>query len=261
MLKTSDNIFVLLLFCIGGVFMLVVSFVLIFIRYQNKLLMQQQKIRFAEAAHQQQLLQTVIESQEAERKRIGEDLHDDVGTALSNLRITIEMFDQHEPASFKTNCKIIIDKVIRDVRHISHNLSPIGIELYGFIGAVEEMCESVTLNGRLQTVVTNHAGDFPSMMNKTTCMSLYRVIEELLNNTIKHADATLVAINFERDEKGITIVYNDNGRGISPSSQRAKGMGFLNIESRLSIINAGYVIDSTEGNGFNIRIRLDTLTT
>lgn len=239
--------------------MLVVSFVIIFIRHQNKLLKQQQYIRFSEAAHQQQLLQTVIESQEAERKRIGEDLHDDVGTALSNLRITIEMFDQHTPASFKNNCKVIIDKVIQDVRHISHNLSPIGIELYGFMGAVEEMCESITLNGKLRIVVTNNAGDFAGILSKTTCMSLYRVIEELLNNTIKHADATEVKIIFERDDNGIQIVYNDNGRGLSPSPRKEKGMGYLNIESRLSIINAVYVIDSLEGNGFNIRITVDTL--
>lgn len=134
----NDNISILLIITTGGVFLLVISFIVIFIRHQNKLLKQKDRAQQAELLHQQELLKTIIVSQETERKRIGQDLHDDVGTALSNLRITIEMFDEMSPSGyhdFSMNCRQLIDRVVTDVRQISHNLSPPGIELYGFGGA------------------------------------------------------------------------------------------------------------------------------
>ena len=260
MQKTSDNIYILLLLSMGGVFMLVVSFIVIFIRHQNKLLRQQRQLQQAEKAHQQELLLTVIESQEAERKRIGQDLHDDVGTALSNLRITIERFGQDayaNPETFKIAGKKIIDKVIQDVRYISHNLSPAGIEVYGFMGALEELCEFISLAHRLEVDISDHTPDnLPDQLNQTAAISLYRVMEELLNNTTKHAGASQVNISFETTGELLLVGYSDNGRGIAPALQDKRGMGLLNIESRLGIIGATFTISAQEGSGFNILINI-----
>jgi len=262
MQKTSDNIFILLLLSMGGVFLLVVSFVLIFIRNQNKLLKQQKQLQQAEIAHQQELLQTVIESQEAERKRIGQDLHDDVGTALSNLRITIEMFNHDtgvDVSGFKSTSKSIIDKVIRDVRHISHNLSPPGIELYGFMGALEELCEFITQSRMVAVDINNQAGNLPDMLSQKAAISLYRVMEELLNNTIKHSKASQVNINFDTVANGMIINYGDNGVGMPAAGEIKKGMGIFNIESRLGIIGASFIIGVPGGTGFNIQIRMENV--
>ncbi|MCR8558124.1 hypothetical protein KXD93_10740 [Mucilaginibacter sp. BJC16-A38] len=261
MQKTSDNIFILLLLGIGGVFMLVVSFVIIFIRNQNKLLQKQKQLQQAEMAHQQQLLQTVIESQEAERKRIGQNLHDDVGTALSNLRLTIEAFNQDKPAdadSFRRASKSIIDRVIQDVRHISHNLSPPGLEYYGFLGTLEELCEFTTQSSRLQVNITNNAGEAPDQLEQNAAISLYRVMQELLNNTLKHAGATEVHIDFDSEEDGVLISYHDNGCGL-PLTDQKRGMGMLNIESRLRIIGATFNMESPDGKGFKMLIRIKNI--
>ena len=207
-----------------------------------------------------QLLLTVIESQEAERKRIGQDLHDDVGTALSNLRITIERFGQDayaNPETFKIAGKKIIDKVIQDVRYISHNLSPAGIEVYGFMGALEELCEFISLAHRLQVDISDHTADsVPDQLNQTAAISLYRVMEELLNNTIKHAKASRVNIGFEAAEGFLLVSYSDNGRGIAAAVKDKRGMGLLNIESRLGIIGATFSIIALEDSGFNILIKI-----
>jgi signal transduction histidine kinase len=255
----NDNLFVVLLISMCGIFILVISFVLIFIRNQNKLLTQRAQLQQAELQHQQELLQTVIISQEAERKRIGQDLHDDVGTALSNLRITIEMFNHNthiSRADFSDTAKQLIDKVIQDVRHISHNLSPPGIALYGFMGALEELCEFITSSGKLQINIDNPTGDIPNKLSEAASISLYRVTEELLNNTLKHADATQVDISLALDDSDILFTYHDNGRGIAPQVQLGKGMGMQNIESRLGVIGATFTIDTTPGTGFNIQIRI-----
>lgn len=259
MQKTSDNIFILLLLSIGGVFMLVVSFVVIFIRHQNKLLRQQRQIQQAEIAHQKELLQTVIESEETERKRIGQDLHDDVGTALSNLRITIEMFNRSTSADldrFKNSCKSIIDKVILDVRNISHNLSPAGILLYGFIGALEELSEFVTLHSGLQVSISNKAGDLPDRLNEAAAISLYRVMEELLNNTIKHAGANRAYISFETEGDYMSVSYQDDGRGMPKNIKTKNGIGLQNIESRLGIIGADFTMGQNQLSGFSMLIKI-----
>ncbi len=264
MQKFADNIYVLIITGISGSFLLVVSFIIIQIRNQNRLFMQKKKLDEAEIAHQKELLQTVIESQEAERKRIGQDLHDDVGTALSNLRITIEMFNQDEKISadnFRGKSKGIIDKVIQDVRNISHNLSPPGIELYGFLGALEELCESIEESGAFTININNRAGDLPDMLNQQKALSLYRVMQELLNNTIKHARAENVIIDFEVEGDDMLIGYSDDGIGMPVEEKMKRGMGISNIESRLGIIDALFSIDASTDKGFKINIRVKNIVT
>ncbi|MDN3583947.1 sensor histidine kinase [Mucilaginibacter flavus] len=255
----KDNIYVLLLICMGGLFMLVVSFVLIFIRNQNKLLKKQSELQQVAIRHQQDLMKTIIVSQEAERKRIGQDLHDDVGTALSNLRITIEMFNDAATAinrEFSGSCKNQIDKIVQDVRHISHNLSPPGIELYGFIGTLEDLGEFITSTGRLQVNIFDNTNSYADKLGIDVSLSLYRVLEELLNNTMKHANASVVNINFDLAENCLLINYHDDGQGIAAADKAKKGMGRQNIESRLNVIGAVYEIDTPGSTGFNMHIRL-----
>ncbi|QEC77566.1 sensor histidine kinase [Mucilaginibacter ginsenosidivorax] len=254
----KDNIYVLLLISMGGVFMLVVSFVVIFIRNQNNLLKKQRELQQAELRHQQDLLKTIIVSQEAERKRIGQDLHDDVGTALSNLRITIELFNNTAIGEFSDTCKHQIDKIVQDVRHISHNLSPPGLELYGFMGTLEELAEFITATGKLQVNITDNTNSLTDRFGTDVSLSLYRVFEELLNNTIKHANASHVNINFDVADDHLLISYHDDGQGIAAADKTKKGMGRQNIESRLSIIGAAYQTDWPGGNGFNMSIQLKT---
>lgn len=257
----KDNILILFSISMGGLFMLVVSFVLIFIRNQNNLLKKQRQLQQAELAHQQELLKTIIVSQEAERKRIGQDLHDDVGTALSNLRITIEMFNNVATTGsgeFSSTCKYQIDKIVQDVRHISHNLSPPGLELYGFMGTLEDLAEFITATGKLQVNITDNANPVTDKLGAEVSLSLYRVFEELLNNTLKHANASQVNIKFDIADDYLLISYHDNGRGIAVADKTKKGMGRQNIESRLGIIGAAYEDDFPGRTGFNINIRLKT---
>jgi len=255
----ADNLYVLIITGIAGSFLLVVSFIVIQVRNQNKFLKQRAQLQQVELQHQQELLKTVIVSQEEERKRIGQDLHDDVGTALSNLRIIIEMFNLDTVASradFSTSSKRLIDKVIQDVRHISHNLSPPGIELYGFMGALEELCEFITLSGKLHIHIDNQAGVAPDELSQAASISLYRVMEELLNNTIKHADANRVDITFATTQDSMLVSYHDDGKGMAPEVRQGKGMGQKNIESRLGIIDAGFTITTAPGKGFTMHITI-----
>ncbi|MBK0379123.1 sensor histidine kinase [Mucilaginibacter segetis] len=259
MQNKNDNIYILIILGIAGTFLLVVSFILYSIRNQNKLLKQRQKFQQAEIAHQKELLRAVIESQEAERKRIGQDLHDDVGTMLSGLRLIIEMFkpkdenDVHHVEFIKSS-KNTIDKIVKDVRNISHNLSPTTLAYYGLVAAITEHCTIINQSGKLDIAILNNADNELGNLDSHTATAIYRVLEELLNNTIKHSGASNANIKFFSDEQYLKIIYTDNGRGLSQQVTSKKGMGMQNIESRLLNINADFKLGNYNDKGFSITI-------
>lgn len=240
---------------------LVAVFILFTVRNQNKLLRQRQQFQQAQIVHQKELLGAVIESQEAERKRIGQDLHDDVGTSLSGLRLIIEMFKpadtkDEQYIKFVSSSKSIIDKVVKDVRHISHNLSPATLGYYGLLVAIGEHCNIINQSGKLEVDITNDSILELDKLALPVSTALYRVLEELLNNTIRHSGASRANINFGGDLGVLMINYNDNGKGLPNGNQNLqKGMGLQNIESRLLNINAEYTLEGYNGKGFHIQIR------
>jgi signal transduction histidine kinase len=255
--KTTDNIVALIVLATLGTFLMVASFILIYIRNQNKILQQRQQLQQAELSHQKELLQVVIESQEEERIRIGRDLHDDVGAAISSLRLIIEMFkpvtaDDHYNQFIKSS-KGIIDKMMTDVRHISHNLSPTALTYYGLAFAIEEQCTIINQSGKLRVAFNNEAQSMLDKLTLPVSTALYRVLEELINNTIKHARAKQSTLSFKAIDNLLTVEYSDDGIGMD-SKIASKGIGLNNIESRLTVINANYVIETVPGAGFSIKI-------
>lgn len=256
-MQKGDNIYILVILGMVGSFLMVGSFILLYVRNQNKILKQRQQLQYKEIEHQKELLQAIIESQETERKRIGQDLHDDVGTALSSLRLTIEMFkpgtDEENNSKHVKLSKEIIDKVIRDVRHISHNLSPPALSYYGLAAAIEEKASFINNSGQLTITMVNDAGDELKSLSLPAASALYRVLEELINNTIKHAGATQSLIKLSVANNILSVNYSDNGKGMSSSTANS-GMGMQNIESRLTVIDAAYVITTAAGHGFSMGI-------
>src|SRR5688572_16798827 len=146
----TDNIHLLVIIAMVGAAFLVVSFILIVIYNNNKLLKQKRKMQEAELNHQKDLLYAVIDSQEKERQRIGMDLHDEVGSSLSSLRMIMEGFiekvkDKPDAETFCTQSKKIIDDVITNVRAISHDLSPLGKGTYDFTDALKDLQDRINL--------------------------------------------------------------------------------------------------------------------
>lgn len=261
MQKVNDNIGLLLALGTVGMLLLAVSVVVLHIRSQNRILRQKQLAQQAEIEHQKQLLHAIITSQEAERKRIGQDLHDDIGAALSGLRLSLEMFEPAEAdrtrykISYKT-WKESIDEIIAELRHIAHHLSPSLLSLHGLIAALNKQLDFINRTSFLQAVIENNANDEISQLDLKAATAIYRVMEELLNNTMKHAKATTLNISFNMIDNNLVINYSDNGIGLPAgiSTAAVKGMGLQNIESRLSMINATYQIADNVSSGFQIQI-------
>lgn len=255
----NDNFYILITISIAGIFLIITGFIALQVRNQNKLLQKQKQIAAAEIMHQKTLLQAVITSQEAERQRIGNDLHDEVGAVLSSLRMLIEKYTgQSQSATeeiFTQQSKGMIDNVIKNVRQISHNLSPRISGNFGFYDAVHELCDTVNSSGTIRLTLYFTEAAIPANLVANSAMAIYRVIAELINNTIKHAHANNININITTTGNIMQLQYADDGIGFVYNTPLiATGMGLQNIESRLSMIQASWTMQEKPANGFSISI-------
>lgn len=258
----GENIFLLIILCTCGIFLLVVSFVVLFINNQRKLLRSKQQIHNAEMSYQKELMRVVLQSQEEERKRIGQDLHDGVGGSLSNLRMLInrrELAKPQESGTVIAAHKLLIDKIIQDVRNISHHLSPPALALFGFTVALEELIDSINDEDGSLIKVTNDVEAITDKLPYDIALALIRVLQELISNTIKHGHAKRIEVSIFTENELLAIQYRDEGIGYDCGDQRnRKGMGMQNIESRLNIINATYTVKTAPGAGFSMFILLNS---
>lgn len=249
MQKTSDNLFVVLLISICGAFILIISFILLQIRAQNKLLKQKRKLAEAETQYQKDLLHSVIQYQEDDRKRIGQNLHDDVGGQLAVLKILIAENEKTLSEQEETSV-VLIDRIIDNVRNIAHSLSPQHIPMLDLWEVMEDLCDSLNKTGKLSIFFTCTEAVRSVNWGKNISLSVFRVLQELISNTIKHAGASRVNLSFDMKDNKLAINYQDNGKGLD-AGKTAKGMGINNIVSRLQILNADWEIDSKPGLGYS----------
>lgn len=252
--KDSDDIYFLVLLGMAGMLILSLALVLFYLRYQKRLFSQRELLHEAGIRHQVELLNSTIQSQEAERKRIGRDLHDEVGGALANLRVSISRLSRGPaPENFKDDverCQKQADSIMNTVRHISHSLSPSGLELFGFTEVLQELCDQRAQSSGMTVTCIDEASAWTGKLPNDTAIALYRVVQELLTNTMKHASARQVEIRITEDAGHLILEYTDDGIGI-PDGRNPRGMGMRNIEGRLNLIGAKHRIQ-TGGPGFHM---------
>lgn len=253
MQRVTDNILLLVLFAMVGTFILAASFIFFFIRYQRRITIQKEAMQRAELAYSEKLLHTTLLSQEEERKRIGRDLHDDVGASLSNLKMIMAQAVETIPG--KALYKPLIDNIITTVRNISHSLSPPGLVLFGLENTLHELFDNFNAGDTLKVAFENEPGEKMDTFDEQTALALYRIIQELLANTIKHAGAKNVLVRCFADNKNNIITYQDDGKGMDISAGKKYGMGMQNVEARLRMIQAQSEMPAV-AKGFFIKIIL-----
>ncbi len=253
----TDNPYILILLAMIGTAVLVFFFILLQMRNQNRIHYQKRKMQETEIQHQKELLESVITSQEAERKRIGMDLHDEVGAALSTLRIKIEKESTEQPYPiFFSQCKTEIDQIIDNMRNIAHQLSPRITGSFGLHDSIHELADKINRAGKINMQVLFDENKIPVFANEQSAMALYRVLSELVNNTMKHASASQILLSVDIKDKTMTLIYEDNGNGLQTQEQGKHGMGMRNIESRLGIIGASWHLPQPHSQGYKMIINV-----
>lgn len=245
---------IILVYFIGTVGMLILAGAIFFffIAYQKRLLQKQLEINEVKAAQQKEILQNTISSQEKERKRIAQDLHDEVGAMLSVVKLNIGRIEkksvsESEPKQLAAETKLYIDDLITQVRRISRALLPPSLEKLGIYFALVEFANWVNKSELLKIECRKGGEQF--RFDEKQELALFRILQELLNNAIKHSGADRISVNVKFSENSLFIVLNDNGKGFDIEEKMNSGLGLKNLESRTQILGAKFKMKSNQGKG------------
>lgn len=253
----GDNLYILIFYSVIGMLIMITFFLVLYIRNQNVVWQQRKQFQETEILQQKQLLNAVIESQESERKRIGQDLHDEIGGTLSAMKLMLGALKQKGLIGEDNilPVKELIDKMIKDVRHISHDLSPPGLAMFGLYTTIEAFVSIINNTGKIEIEIDHDPYIEERLLAERTELALFRVITQLIANSLKHAEATLINLSFKPANGMLTIDYTDNGKGFDVAIlNERKGIGMQNIVSRLQMVEATYQMETSPGNGFKITI-------
>ena len=232
------------------IFIIAIGVVLLNLHFQKNLSLQKYQQEALKSKHQQELFRSGIHAQEEERKRIAQDLHDELGSMLSIMRMQLLILEQQEFSEELKNIRQLSETAMTSVRSISHQLMPPQLEVFGLAATLESViARSEQLDIQLNC---NFVQEELSWMQT---LGLYRILMELLNNTMKHAGATLVTIEIWQEETPRHCHYSDNGHGL-PADIAGKGLGLKSIEARVNALAGSVKMGNQPGSGFYAIIRL-----
>ena len=210
---------------------------LIFIRRLFKFLKRIDDIR---RDSENKVLQAIMHTEEKERRQLAKDLHDGIGPLLSNIKMSVSALDKTLISGFNRtvvdNISSLINESITSLKYTSNNLSPHILDSFGLASAINSFVENINLLGKIDISFSGNIDEcrFESQIET----NIYRIICELIQNTIKHASASNVSLMIHYHENRIVIQYFDDGVGFDPEdSNKMNGMGISNMHSRLKALN------------------------
>lgn len=239
---------------------LLVAIILIFVFWQERRSVKKQLIRKQlESDYQQRMLRLALEGQENERKRVSKALHDDVGILLQTLRSTALSLTKNVSESDKNEIKNLVDQLNETILRISWDLMPTSLERFGLAEALEELCSRLSVREGMAITFTTTGSTTP--LDKNQEILLYRIVQEALDNAIRHAKASVIELHFEWSEAGLCIDIHDNGIGFEmPKKNKLNinqyGLGLFNIESRAGLLQGCVSFEKNEPTGTIVRIVL-----
>ncbi len=209
--------------------------------------------------HQQELIQSEIEVLERDRRRIAKDLHDGVGTALTSVKWIVNDAIQHTPLDQEQTSKKInenFNEIILEIKRIIYDLNPPALERYGLEVGLKNFIDRVNERNDVKAQLDYFGrGEIASKIST----SVYRILQELVNNTLKHSKATEIKIHVNQFEDIINVMYEDNGIGMH--HVQYNGLGIHNIESRVQTLKGRMSLESNEkGTFYNFDIPYKTTT-
>ncbi|NQU87324.1 MAG: hypothetical protein HQ541_16345 [Mariniphaga sp.] len=253
MSESGINSDIVLILVIGtmGMVILALGILFFFLTYQKRLQKQQLHLSRIKTEHQEKLLENTVVSQEKERKRFAADLHDEVGAMLSFIKLNLGRIQKKEGNSeiteLATESKKHLDQVITQVRRITRDLSPPTLEKLGLVEAVNEFIGWVNKSDAIQ--IQLYIIGEKARFNPKYEVAVFRIIQELVNNSIKHSETPFISIKLKFNQDWMFLSVSDYGKGFDVEKATSKGLGLKNIESRTSIFKGRYKFKSKPGKG------------
>jgi len=231
----------------GSLLVLFASGLTFFIVYRNRMAKNMME-------EEQLLTRTLFTGEQQERIRIARDLHDSIGQMLSVMKMNVSALDMHHPTATQT--LQLIDRTIDEVRNISHNLMPEDLD-FGLQAALESMADKINTGREIKMTIGISNEVEGKTLSKQTELSVYRIVQEVVNNMIKHANAKTINLFIKNAGQNMVLSISDNGQGFDPSIiAGAKGIGWKNIHARLGLLNGKLMVRSEKLHGTQIEITI-----
>jgi signal transduction histidine kinase len=199
-------------------------------------------------------IDAMIEGQEKERQRIANDLHDDLGGLMATVKLHFNALKDKASPELYTKTNNLIEEAYQKVRSVAHAKNSGVIAKQGLLKAVQNMANKVSLSNEIQIDVVDH--DLDNRLENSLELTLFRIIQELITNVIKHAHATEATIHLTNHEDSINIMVEDNGTGFNPNqiTKTKKGMGISSIDKRVEYLDGKLTIESENNKGTTVII-------
>lgn len=210
---------------------------------------------------QTKTLEAMVQGQEQERVRIANELHDHFGSLMATVKVNLTTVTVNSDKGIVddkqlNNLSLLVDQACDDIRSLSHSMH-VGIsENFGLVPALKDLAESVTASGRVR--VTLHSASCEDKLDSAMEVMAYRLVQELMSNALKHAEATRLTVQITCLEELLNIIVEDNGKGFNAQyyMEQSRGMGLKSMQERISSLQGEFEVDSQPGKGTTVIIDL-----
>jgi signal transduction histidine kinase len=246
---------------IGSIAALLIISLLFYRTYTQKRKIQEQKIAELEKEKLLSATQSLLKGQEDERSRMAKDLHDGLGGLLSGVKLQLgamkgNLILSEEHGRTFNNALSKLDESINEMRRVAHNMMPEALMKLGLQQALQDYCDGLSAN---QSFKIN--GEFYGLekrLEPSVEIVVYRIVQELLNNAVKHSGATTILAQVMRQDNNLSITVEDNGKGFdTATTDFTKGAGLANVQSRVDYLKGQLDIKAEPGNGTSVHIECD----
>jgi two-component system NarL family sensor kinase len=242
----------------SGIILLIIS-LLSYRNYRQKQTIQQRRITELETEKQLTAAEAVVKGEEQERTRLAKDLHDGLGGMLSGIKYSFQTMkgnlvmtpENHQ--AFERSMDML-DSSIKEMRRVAHNMMPETLVKFGLDTALKDFCNEINQVGALK-VNYQSIGLEGAAIDQTTAITLYRIVQELLNNAMKHAAARNVIVQVSKTDNVISVTVEDDGKGFDTSIlSQSKGIGWSNIQNRVEFLKGKLDVNSQSEKGTSVLI-------
>jgi PAS domain S-box-containing protein len=203
---------------------------------------------------QKNIMKATLDGQEKQREEIGKELHDNINQVLATVRLLLSLLRSEDAAKADiiSKSKESVNYCIEEIRRLSHSLTPPSLKEISLKESIECMIKKISfVNG--EQVKLQTTGLDENILSDGLKVTIYRIIQEQLNNILKYASASVIQIRLTQNHYNLTLLIEDNGQGFDVKAKR-KGIGLANIMSRAELYNGQAVIESSPGSGCTVLV-------
>jgi signal transduction histidine kinase len=229
--------------------------------YHSRQKLQQQRINELETEKKLMATEAVLKGEEQERTRLAKDLHDGLGGMLSGIKYSFNTMKGNlimtpDNAQAFERSMDMLDSSIQEMRRVAHNMMPEALVKFGLDTALKDFCNDISQSGAL-TVSYQSIGLANASIDQTTAITIYRIVQELMNNTMKHAAAKNAIVQLSKIDGILSLTVEDDGKGFDTAVLNiSKGIGWDNIKNRVELLKGKLDVSAAAGKGTSVHLEI-----